>query len=366
MTDQDIALGEPRATAELMGHEAAEETLLEAVAADRLHHAWLITGPKGIGKATLAYRFARHLLAYPPAARGASLFGDLPSAPPHSLYLSPDHPVFRQVAAEAHPDLMTVKRGLTDEGRLRGEIVIEEVRALVEFFAKTSGAGGWRIAIVDSVDELNRNAANALLKVLEEPPARAILLLISHAPGRVLATIRSRCRRLPLRPLSTAEIDLFLAAHGSDIDDHGRQVVAALTDGSPGTALRLAREGGLDLYHRLIGILAGLPTLDAKTALSLADELGGRGAEDKFRLFGFLLGGILGRVACVAGGGLPGLTVPGEEETLRRLAAECGLDPWAELWEKSTALIERADAIKLDRRQVAVALLYDLARTVRP
>lgn len=366
MTDQDIALGEPRATAELMGHEAAEETLLEAVAADRLHHAWLITGPKGIGKATLAYRFARYLLAHPPAEKGAGLFSDLSPTPPSSLYLPPDHPVFRQVAAEAHPDLMTVSRGLNDEGKRRAEIVVEEVRALVEFFSKTSGAGGWRIAVVDSADELNRNAANALLKVLEEPPARSILLLVSHTPGRVLPTIRSRCRRLKLRPLSPGEIELFIAAHGSDIDDDGRQVIAALAEGSPGTALRLVREGGLDLYRRLIDILAELPSIKAKTALSFSDDLGGRGAEDKFRLFGFLLGGILGRIACVAGGGLPGLMVPGEEETLRRLAAECGLDPWAELWEKSTALIERTDAIKLDRRQVAVALLYDLARTVRP
>src|SRR6185312_10600401 len=179
---------EPRANPILLGHETAEATLLEAVRAGRLHHAWLITGPDGVGKATLAYRFARHLLSGRPTT--------------DSLHLDPAHPTFRRVAAGSHADLYTVElKANTRTGRMRTQIAVEDVRGINAFMSLTPAEGGWRVAIVDGAEDLNQASANALLKILEEPPTRAMLLLTCAAPGRLPATIRSRCRRLRLSPL---------------------------------------------------------------------------------------------------------------------------------------------------------------------
>src|SRR3954464_9268274 len=167
----------PRATGELFGHAEAEQTLLDAYRGGRIPHAWLIGGEAGIGKATLAYRMARFVLAHPdpkaPAVQAA-----------RSLALDPNHPVARQVAGQSHPDLLVLERTENDKGTLRTEIVVAQTDRTVSFFGSTAGAGGWRVCIVDSTDELNLASANKLLKILEEPPERALFLLVSHAPGR--------------------------------------------------------------------------------------------------------------------------------------------------------------------------------------
>ena len=182
----------PRETAVLYGQAAAEAAFLEAAATGRLHHAWAITGPRGVGKATLAWRIARHLIA-----------GE---AGP-TLDMAPDHPVFRQVAALAAPQLFLCRRPWDDKAeRLRTAITVDEVRALKAFFQLSAADGGWRVAIVDAADELNGAAANALLKILEEPPANAVLLLVCHRPAALLPTLRSRCRELRCRPLDAAAL----------------------------------------------------------------------------------------------------------------------------------------------------------------
>ncbi|MET0469591.1 MAG: DNA polymerase III subunit delta', partial [Xanthobacteraceae bacterium] len=198
MSDADAEGVEPRAPREttvLHGHAEAERALLEAYRGRRFHHAWLIAGPAGIGKATLAYRMARFVLAHPdprtPAVQRAT-----------SLHVDTDHPVARRIAAQAHGDLLVLERTVNEKtNKLRQDIQVDDVRRTVTFFGSTAGEGGWRVAIVDAVDELNREGANALLKILEEPPRRAVLLLVSHSAARVLPTIRSRCRLLALRPL---------------------------------------------------------------------------------------------------------------------------------------------------------------------
>ena len=183
----------PRRNASLVGHQAAERHLLQAHQSGSLHHAWLITGPKGIGKATLAYRFAKFLLTAPTPERARAH---------NSLYLAPEASAFRLVSAASHPDLLVIERGIDQRNkRLKSEISVETAREAQNFFARTSGAGGWRIAIVDSADELNGKSANALLKIIEEPPKQSIFLIVCHQPGRLLRTIRSRCLHLPLDPL---------------------------------------------------------------------------------------------------------------------------------------------------------------------
>ncbi len=195
----------PRATTDLFGHAAAETALLAAYRSGRVPHAFLIAGPQGIGKATLAYRMARFVLAHPdpssPAVQRAA-----------SLAVDAENPVARHITAQAQPDLLILERTFNDKGVLHKQIAVDDIRKTVAFFGSTAGEGGWRVAIVDAVDELNRAGANALLKVLEEPPQRALLLLVSHSAARVMATLRSRCRILTLRPLADADVAKAVAA----------------------------------------------------------------------------------------------------------------------------------------------------------
>ena len=203
----------PRETARLYGHEAAEAAFLDAAISGRLHHAWLITGPRGTGKATLAWRLARFLLATPPAGE-TGLFGAAP--PPMSLDIDPEHPVARRMRALSEPGLFLLRRGANDKGdRLSAEIRVDEVRKLKGFFSLSATDGGRRVVIVDAADEMNTAAANAVLKLLEEPPRGAVLLLVSHQPNRLLPTIRSRCRELRLAPL--APDDLATRSRGTRI-----------------------------------------------------------------------------------------------------------------------------------------------------
>jgi len=181
----------PRETAVLIGQEAAEREFLEARGAGRLHHAWLISGPRGVGKATLAWRIARFLLTTPVTADGRP---DA-SAPPASLDSDWNAPVARRVLALSEPRLFLLRRPWDAKAeRLRQEITVDEVRKLRSFFGLSVADGGRRVVIVDAADEMNVNAANALLKLLEEPPANTVILLVSHQPSRLLPTIRSRCR----------------------------------------------------------------------------------------------------------------------------------------------------------------------------
>ncbi|HUF57292.1 MAG TPA: DNA polymerase III subunit delta', partial [Thermohalobaculum sp.] len=227
----------PRETPRLFGQEAAEAAFLAAWAEDRLHHAWLISGPRGIGKATLAYRMARALIVGGPTG-DAGLFGD-PAPPPASLDAPAGDPVQARIAAGAEPRLMVLRRTLNDRGALRTVIRVEEVRRVREFLGLSAADGGWRAVIVDAADEMNVNAANALLKVLEEPPPLTVLLLVAHGPARLLPTIRSRCRTLALAPLGPQALADALEQAGAPVAPGHAAALAILSGGSAGAALRL-------------------------------------------------------------------------------------------------------------------------------
>lgn len=273
MSDADAEGVEPRAPREttvLHGQAEAERALLEAYRGRRFHHAWLIAGPAGIGKATLAYRMARFVLAHPdprtPAVQRAT-----------SLQVDADHAVARRIAAQAHGDLLVLERTINEKtNKLRQDIQVDDVRRTVTFFGSTAGEGGWRVAIVDAVDELNREGANALLKVLEEPPRRAVLLLVSHSAARVLPTIRSRCRLLALRPLLTTEVARAAAtAIGEDAEAANIKAAAAVADGSVRRALALLDGEALDLRSRITALLEQLPAVDPRALHALGDRLYG-------------------------------------------------------------------------------------------
>src|SRR4029077_6061374 len=283
---------EPQGNPELLGQEGAEHTLLESAASGRLAHAWLLTGPRGIGKATLAYRFARFLLAGG-GEGGGGLFADAPI----SFALAPAHPVFRRVASGAHPDLRTVARGINPKtGKKRSEIVIDDIREAVAFMRLTPSEGGWRVIIVDGAEDMNRNAANALLKVLEETPPQAVLLLVSHAPGRLLPTIRSRCRRLDMKKLAAETVTTLLSRRVGDLDEAERRVIAGLADGSIARALDLAEAGGVDLYREISALLMALPKLDGSALHRLSDKLSRGTADGGFRMAAELLTAWLARM----------------------------------------------------------------------
>jgi len=355
----------PRENPDLRGHEAAERTLLEAWSSGRFPSAWLFCGPRGIGKATLAYRLARFILAGG-GQGGGGLFA---APPPETLALSPDHPVFRRVAARGHADLEVVERGWADErqSRLRNEIVVEDARGVGAFLSLTPAEGGWRIVIIDSADEMNRNAANAVLKVLEEPPRNALLLLVSHSPGRLLPTIRSRCRRLTLRPLAEPLVEDLLGRSCPELTPEDRRTLARLGEGSIGRALGLAAGGGLDLYREMVGLLVTLPRLDLPALHAFADRLARPEAGELYATVTELLGWWLARLiragAAVSTAGEE--LVAGEAALMTRLHAAASLDQWLEVWEKISLLFTRADAVYLDRKQVVLGAFLTVERLAR-
>ncbi len=331
---------EPRANPRLIGHEAAEATVLDGLRGGRMHHAWLITGPEGVGKATLAFRLARRLLAGVPADG--------------TLALDAAHPVFRRVAASGHADLFTLTRTPgSDPKKLRSEIVVDDVRAVGAFLRLTPGEGGWRVVVVDRADELNRNAANALLKVLEEPPARALLLLVCAAPGRLPVTIRSRCRALALRPLSDADMERVLSGYLPDTSEDERARLIALAEGSPGRALLLREAHGLELAGLVDAVLAKLPELPG-AGWDVADKL----ARDGFSIFMDLL---RGAIAAAVRAGARGRADPEQA----RLLGLHSLEAWGDVWQALTQLQEETERFALDRRQAVLSGLRLLCEPAR-
>ena len=247
----------------------AEQALLNAYRSGRIPHAWLIGGAQGIGKATLAYRMAKFVLAH--RNPGAAEVQDA-----STLQVEPSNPVARHVAAGAHGSLLTLERTLNDKGVLRTVITVDETRETISFFGSTAAAEGWRVCIVDTVDELNPNAANALPKILEEPPRQSLFLLVSHAPARMLPTIQSRCRKLPLRPLAADNVIRAAAAAANiAIDDPALTEAADAAEGSVARALTLLGGDALKLHQKTAALLTALPQVDPRELHALGDALGG-------------------------------------------------------------------------------------------
>lgn len=267
--DREVAAPHPREAAVLFGHAAAEGAMLESYRSGRIAHAWLLGGPRSIGKATLAYRMAKFVLAYPDPASDHVQAAE-------SLDVDTNNPAAHRIANASHSDFLALERVIGDNGKLNRTIRVEQVRRCVPFFGSTAGEGGWRIAIVDAVDDLQSEGENALLKILEEPPVRSLLLLVSHAPGRILPTIRSRCRQLLLRPLSDHDlVAAIAAASGRPADDPELIDAAAAADGSVERALELLDGAALALRQRVLLLLDRLPEVDPPAIHALGDALSG-------------------------------------------------------------------------------------------
>ncbi|MBB4284738.1 DNA polymerase III subunit delta' [Roseospira goensis] len=368
----------PRANPHLAGQAAAEGEVLRAWTGGRMSHAWLISGPRGIGKATLAFRMARFVLADGGGAGqggdGPGLFGDATPAPT-SLTMAPDHPVFHRVQAASHADLRVIQRAPVDETeaaaalgagrepRRRGEIGVDSVRGLGAFLSLTPAEGGWRVVVIDAADEMNRNAANAVLKVLEEPPRRAILLLVAHNPARLPSTIASRCRRLTLRPLAPDVMTDLLMHYRPDLDESARATLVRLAGGSIGRALGLARQGGLDLHGELLAVLGQAPHMDVARCHALGDAVARDDAAWQLLrdlLPGWLAG--LARFGATGQGAADGETAAEDRALMTRLCRAAPLDRWVAVWEKTVHLLGRTEAVNLDRKQAVLAVLLLIER----
>jgi len=335
---------EPRATPFLVGHEQAAEIFLKSYSSGRMHHGWLLAGPKGIGKATLAYHLARYLLKQD--SGGPGLVGNEPApGGSEALHMAENDPVFNHVASGAEGNLMVIERGFNEKTkRMRQEIIVDDVRALHDFFELTASHEGWRIAIVDSADEMNRSAANALLKMLEEPPRKSILFLVSHTKGRLPATIRSRCQQLLLNPLSRDDVGAVLKRRLPDLEEGEISTLAGLSAGAPGFGARMALCQGMTLYKVVRELLDG-KTMKTQEKHDFAGKLSARGQDEQYFLFLDIMESLL---AAKIRSEAPGLK--GKRQ----------LDCWLALWEKVTRLRSEGEGLNMGRKQGVLLLIEAL------
>lgn len=332
----------PREQTMLVGHDKAARDLHDAYRTGRMHHAWLLTGPKGIGKATLAFRFARFALSHPDPAT-APPSGDVPLEPV-------DERIAGQIAAGAHPNILHLRRPFDEQGKkLKTLLTVDEVRRAVPFFGSAAGARGYRIAIVDAADDMNPAAANALLKMLEEPPSRALFLVLSHAPGGLLPTIRSRCLRLPLQPLGVDDLDAAVSGLGLAVEEGDKPALAAIAEGSVRRACELVETDGLDIHRAFREIADGLPQIDRVALHRFAERAGGGRRGDA----------ALGLVADLARGWLSERIRAGRDEPSARLQR------YAVAWEEIGRTVSETDALNLDRKQAAMTIVQSLADSRR-
>ena len=334
----------PRFQTRLIGHESAEDHLLTAYRTGKLHHAWMFTGPQGIGKATLAYRFAKFLFANPD-----------PSSPTvdsaTDLSIDSDNISAKRVMARGHSDLLVLQRELNPKTKkLRPQISVDDARKTGNFFAKTAGEGGWRICIIDAADEMNANAANAVLKILEEPPQRCIFLVISHAPGRLLPTIRSRCLKLELNPLQDNQVKEVLS-NGMlqvEVNDTDLAALVTLSKGSPGRARDLATSIGARQFLMFEKLAEHGNGFDTGALLKLTEEFSKRGAEEQFNIFAGLLSNWLGERARFAA-------------TNNNIISANAL---AQCHSNFSDAIGQTNALNLDRRQTLMIAFDDIEKAL--
>ncbi len=339
-TDRQPGCAHPRETFSFFGQEKAEADLARALQSGYMHHAWLLTGPEGVGKATLAYRAARVLL-------GARVIS--------SLNTDPEDPVSRQIAAQSHPDLLVLRRAV-EGGKAKTAVTVDVARQLPEFFAKSASHNGARVAIIDTADDMNENAANAILKTLEEPPPRGVIFLLARTPGRLLPTIRSRCRVLRLPPVATPAItDALISTTAMSVDR--AQTLAQLANGAPGRALALAASNADELYTEILEMLGRMPDVADGEVLKFAERMKKPGAEPAYALARTVLLSVMTELARLQSG-------QGQLEDLRPIASRAPAAAWAQLAQSSEALLSTADRLNIDKGDVMVRLLDSFQDTL--
>jgi len=297
LSDKISGAPHPSEATTIFGQDSAQQQFLNAFDRGRLHHAWLLSGPRGVGKATLVWKIAKFLLTTPNAPSQDGLFGPMTQHAPN-LETPPDHPALPRILAGSEPALCVLRRIYEEKRkRFKQNITVDDVRSLKSFFGLSAADGGARVVIIDAADDMTGNAANALLKMLEEPPKNAFLFLISHQPAALLPTLRSRCRELRLSALSHDMMQQALTQAKIHLSEEQSSLFTRLSAGSAGQAIRLAQLDGDALYSALISTLQTLPSLNQSAALKLAESFAGQANSERFDLLIDLIDYILGQAA---------------------------------------------------------------------
>ncbi|MGC6475449.1 MAG: DNA polymerase III subunit delta' [Parvibaculales bacterium] len=335
----------PRLCQTLYGHQKTTRQFMQGFAQNRLHHAWLLTGAKGIGKASFAYHAAKFILSNPNGFKAEHLSDDF------SQGFSEE--IVQLIERGAHPDLFILNRNYDFKtGKFRNDITIERARELITFLEKTPAMGGWRVCIIDSVDEMSRSSANAILKAVEEPSDKVMMFLVSHRPGKLLPTIKSRCQKVPMASLDMPILENLLADLHPDLEAQSRQATAYLAGGSIGLAIDIIENGGLDIYRDMVDALASLPNTDGVLLHALAGRMADIKSGKRYQIFqNFLIGWLHGLTLTAARGTPAPVLFEGEADTVAKFLQSSHLEHWLDVWEKTTDLFQQADALNLDKKQ---------------
>ena len=343
VADKIDGIPHPAETLDVVGHEAIVSQILQQYASGRMHHALLLTGPRGIGKATLALRIAAHVFRHS-NSRSAPLTLDEAKI---------NDSINGKISARSHPNLLHMTRPWDDKTKkFKTQLTVDVIRLTVPFFGTSRGEEGWRVAIVDAADDMNASAANALLKILEEPPHNTLFFVLSHSPAKVLPTIKSRCQQISLKPLEKDQVLTVLNRFGAldGFSDNDKNLLGRLAKGSVRTGLLLTRENGLEIYKAFINSCERLTNPDWAQIQTMAEKVTARGKEDGFRLLlefanEFMEGHATGRL--------------GEKNDISSLAR------WAQVWEKTQNSTRIADGYNLDKKQVILNLFQDMGEAAR-
>jgi len=359
-SDRVGAAPHPRNTLNLFGQLEAEQNFLSSFGSGRLHHAWLLTGPRGVGKATLAWRIARFLLFAARARRHAP--DDHSTAT--TLEVPNSAPVVRSISLLVDPSVKLLRRQYDSKSkRFKKDISVTDVRSINAFMSMSSTDGDPRLAIIDSADDLNVNAANALLKILEEPPENAYFFLISNVPSRLLPTVRSRCRNLSCSPLSGDHLEQALRSSGIEQFDQV-PYLRELASGSVGEALRLQNDDGPKLYGSIVDLLGDAPHINKSRAAEIAIDCEGAKSEARYDATTRLLSFLVGRLAKFgATRSAPAPAAEGEIDMLKRLASNHSAGcRWADLYCELTKSAADAKSVTLDPFAVVMGMLNGIER----
>jgi len=325
----------------IVGQDRALEQFATAWATRKLHHAWLLAGPKGVGKGTFAHAAARRVLA---EAAGPPF--NLPD-----LSTSDEHPIVKLVEAGSHPDMRRLERLVNDKtGNLARNISVDQIRELGEFLSLTAALSQWRVVLIDSLDDLETSGANALLKILEEPPPNTLFFLVSHAPGRLLPTIRSRCRRLDFGKLDSGAMTSVLASHAADLKPAEQDRIISMSYGSAGRALAFAELGLAKLEDAALAILRQGDPTNARRS-DLASELGKKASADRYAAFLDLAPSLIAREARNLQGGSRerALDAYAKARELATIAPRLSLDPAATVFQIAGILADVPEPPSLKR-----------------
>ncbi len=354
--EEPEGLADPRHSNFFIGHQQVENDLLNLINSDAMPHAIIFAGAKGIGKSTMAFRLARSLFKNGTTDSSQdSLFGDEPENITN-LDVSPSDPIFSKVASGGHPDLLTIERPVdAKKGTQKNNVDVDTARKVAPFLRMTSSEGGWRVVVIDDADTMNRNAQNALLKILEEPPKNALLILVCHRLGAIIPTIRSRCRVMNFNPLKKDELDDLMSKEvGGTVSDKDKNILNFLAQGSIGRAQKLIENNGLEIADKVFSLVEGWPNFNWVDIHHLADQCGRAGQDSNFDGVENTFNTVFETLVFAKARGEGGLSVPLDNDIYIKILERHSLEDLTEICDKLIEHFKQARFSNLDKRQAVL------------